>query len=117
MRHTIAKRQRAKLLAVKGEIRLRQHLPIPVQGAWLADVLRGYFAYYAVPTNIRSLDAFRTGIARHWYHALRRRGQKRRVTWKQMTRHVRRWLPSTKILHPWPTTRFDLRTQGKSRVR
>ncbi len=60
MRHTIAKRQRAKLQAVKDETRVRQHLPIPVQGAWLADVLRGYFAYHAVPTNIRSLDAFRT---------------------------------------------------------
>ena len=31
MRHTIAKRQRAKLQAVKGEIRIRQHLQIPVQ--------------------------------------------------------------------------------------
>jgi RNA-directed DNA polymerase len=117
LRHTIAKRQRAKLQAVKGEIRLRQHLPIPAQGAWLADVVRGYFAYHAVPTNAHSLDGFRTQMARHWFRALRRRGQKRRITWKQMTRHVRRWLPSTKILHPWPTTRFDLRTQGKSRVR
>ncbi len=33
-----------------------------MQGAWLADVLRGYFAYYAVPTNIRRLDAFRTEL-------------------------------------------------------
>jgi len=38
----------------------RQNLQIPVQGAWLADVLRGYFAYHALPTNIRSFDAFRT---------------------------------------------------------
>jgi RNA-directed DNA polymerase len=117
MRHTIAKRQRAKLQAVKSEIRVRQHLPIPVQGAWLADVLRGYFAYHAVPTNIRSLAAFRTQVSRHWYHALRRRGQKRRINWSQMDRHIQRWLPRHKILHPWPTTRFDLRTRGKSRVR
>jgi RNA-directed DNA polymerase len=117
MRHAIAKRQRAKLQAVQGEIRIRQHLPIPAQGAWLADVLRGYFAYHAVPINIRSLDAFRTQLDRHRFHALRRRGQKRRINWKQMDRHILRWLPPTKILHPWPTTRFDLRTQGKSRVR
>jgi len=117
LRHTIAKRQRAKLQAVKSEIRVRQHLPIPVQGAWLADVLRGYFAYYAVPTNIRSLDIFRTQVGRYWFRALRRRGQKRRINWNKMDRHIQRWLPRPKILHPWPTTRFDLRTQGKSRVR
>jgi RNA-directed DNA polymerase len=58
-----------------------------------------------------------TQLGRHWFRALRRRGQKRRINCKQMDRHIRRWLPSTKILHPWPTTRFDLRTQGKSRVR
>jgi hypothetical protein len=34
-----------------------------------------------------------------------------------MDRHIQRWLPRPQILHPWPTTRFDLRTQGKSRVR
>ena len=117
LRHTIAKRQRAKLQAVKSELRIRQHLPIPVQGAWLADVLRGYFAYYAVPTNIRSLDIFRTQVGRYWFRALRRRGQKRRINWNKMDRHIQRWLPRPKILHPWPTTRFDLRTQGKSRVR
>ncbi len=28
------------------------HQPIPVQGKWLRQVVRGYFNYYAVPTNI-----------------------------------------------------------------
>ena len=43
---------RAKLKALKVELRRRMHEPIPAQGKWLAQVVRGYFAYHAVPTNI-----------------------------------------------------------------
>jgi hypothetical protein len=50
-RKTCRKRMRAKLKALKGELRLRMHAPIAVQGRWLAQVLRGYFGYFAVPTN------------------------------------------------------------------
>ena len=44
-------RMRAKLSAVKEELRRRMHQLIPEQGRWLAQVIRGYFAYHAVPTN------------------------------------------------------------------
>ena len=40
-RVTIKKRMRAKLQAVKAELRRRAHLPIPEQGSWLASVLTG----------------------------------------------------------------------------
>jgi hypothetical protein len=36
------------------------HQPIPEQGRWLAQVVRGYFAYHAVPTNGLRISAFRT---------------------------------------------------------
>lgn len=52
-------RMRAKLRAIKEELRRRMHDPIPQQGQWLRQVVRGYFAYHAVPTNLRSLAAFR----------------------------------------------------------
>jgi RNA-directed DNA polymerase len=42
---------RAKLKAIKEELRQRMHEPIPKQGAWLRQVVRGFFAYHAVPTN------------------------------------------------------------------
>ncbi len=38
----------------------RRHLPIPEQGRWLASVVRGHLAYYAVPGNIDAVVAFRT---------------------------------------------------------
>ena len=39
-------------------LRRRTHEPIPEQGRWPAHVVRGYFAYHAVPTNFRRLGAF-----------------------------------------------------------
>ena len=45
-RIAIKKRMRVKLKAVKAQIKQRRYLPIPVQGAWLASVVRGHRAYY-----------------------------------------------------------------------
>src|SRR5882724_3689213 len=42
-------RMRAKLREIKEELRRRMHQPIPVQGKWLRQVVKGFFAYYAVP--------------------------------------------------------------------
>ena len=44
-------RMRTKLTEIKKELRKRMHQPIPEQGRWLAQVVRGYYAYHAVPTN------------------------------------------------------------------
>ncbi len=59
-RKTIAKRMAAKLREVKTALMRRRHLPIPEQGRWLASVVRGHLAYYAVPGNIDAVAAFRT---------------------------------------------------------
>jgi len=116
-RKTDSKRVRAKLARVKTQIRRRRHLPIPDQGRWLASVVRGHQAYYAVPGNSDAVSAFRTQIARHWYQALRRRSQRTRLTWNRMNRLATRWLPRTRILHPFPEMRFAATTQGRSPVR
>jgi RNA-directed DNA polymerase len=105
-RKTSKKRVRAKLAEVKAEIRRRRCLPIPEQGRWLASVVRGHQAYYAVPGNYDAVHAFRTQVTRHWYQALRRRSQKTSITWARMNRFVTRWLPPTRTLHPFPEARF-----------
>jgi RNA-directed DNA polymerase len=56
-RITIAKRMRAKLAAVKDQLKRRRHQPIPEQGRWLAAVVRGHVAYYAVPGNTDAVRA------------------------------------------------------------
>jgi group II intron reverse transcriptase/maturase len=116
-RVTSKKKMSAKLRSVKTELRRRRHLPIPEQGRWLASVLGGHYRYYAVPDNSRALNAFREEVLRHWREALQRRSQRSRLTWQRMRRLAKRWLPEGRILHPWPTTRFDARTQGRSPVR
>jgi len=116
-RQTMAKRMRATLSAIKTELRRRRHQPVPEQGRWLGSVVRGYFQYHAVPTNIDALASFRTQVTRAWHTSLKRRSQRSRLTWERMGRLASAWLPAPKILHPWPEQRFDARTQGKSRMR
>ncbi len=116
-RRTMSKRMRAKLSEVNAELQRRRHRPIREQGEWLASVIRGHCAYYAVPTNARSVQRFRTAVVRHWRRALKKCGQKHRLRWQRMNLLVSRWLPPARIAHPWPDARFDVRTRGKSPVR
>jgi group II intron reverse transcriptase/maturase len=116
-RKTISKRMRAKLAEVNDQLKRRRHLPIPEQGRWLASVVRGHRAYYAVPGNTDAVAAFRTQVTRHWYKALRRRSQRTRLNWTRMNRLATRWLPPARVMHPFPGERFDAKTQGRSPVR
>ncbi len=99
-------RVRAKLKEVKEELRRRMHWPIPEQGSWLAQVVRGFFAYHAVPTNFEALGKFRCQIVRLWRRTLRRRSQRDRTRWTRMAKLAKDFLPKPKILHPWPAVRF-----------
>ena len=105
-RKTRRDRMRAKLRAIKQEMRRRMHQPIPIQGKWLGRVVSGYFNYHAVPTNSRALHAFRHAVAEYWHRSLRRRSQKDGMTWERFTRLANDWLPKPQILHPWPDRRF-----------
>jgi group II intron reverse transcriptase/maturase len=116
-RRTIAQRFRAKLAEIKGELRRRMHLPVPVQGAWLRSVLLGYYQYYGVPHNGKALQRFRKEVIRMWQRSLSRRSQKGYVTWERMNRYVDKWLPVARIYHPHPDERFGVMTRGRSPVR
>jgi len=105
-RITISKRMRAKLKQVKDQLTQRMHLPVPEQGRWLASVVRGHMAYYAVPGNAQAVAAFRDQVTRHWRRTLRRRSQKTRINWDRMNRIATRWLPPARVMHPFPEVRF-----------
>lgn len=110
-RQTIAKRLRAKAKAVRKEIMKRRHQPVPEQGKWLRSVILGHLNYYAVPGNKQSTDAFRTGIAKAWFRALRRRSQRgARLNWERMQRLLKTWLPTAKLKHPYPNQRLCVPT-------
>jgi group II intron reverse transcriptase/maturase len=102
-------RMRAKLRDIKDQLWRMLHRPIPEQGKWLQQVVTGYFAYHAVPTNARALAAFRYHVTELWRRTLRRRSQKDDTTWQRMTKLTDDWLPKPRILHPWPDKRFAVR--------
>jgi len=100
---------RARLRAIQEGLRRRMHTTIEEQGDWLRQVMGGFFAYHAVPTNADALAAFRHHVIHLWRRTLRRRGQKDRTTWQRIDALADRWLPKPSITHPWPSIRFAVK--------
>src|SRR5215468_7665494 len=108
-RKTRCDRVRVKLKEIKEELRKRMHQPIPEQGAWLKQVVTGFYNYHAVPTNAHALWSFRDEVIRRWQQSLGRRSQNGYLNWTRMTRLADDWLPKPRILHPWPEQRFAVK--------
>ena len=117
LRLTSAKRLRAKVQAVKIELRRRMHRPIKEQGQYLRAVVAGHGRYFGVPCNGARLRVFRTQIGRLWHRTLCRRSQSHQLSWRRMQRVIAHWLPALHICHPYPNQRLIVTTQGRSRMR
>ena len=101
------KKIRGKLKELKDELRKKMHMELAEVGSWLSSVFRGWCQYHAVPGNTDRLQQFRTALQELWYCVLRRRSQRaRHMTWPKFSKLSRRWLPTPKILHPYPNVRF-----------
>ena len=106
-RKTIGKRLRGKLKEVRGVLREKMHLPVSWQGRWLGSVVRGHINYYGVPGNADALNAFRNQVNKIWLKTLRRRSQKgRSLKWDCVNRWIARWIPTVRIVHPYPDRRL-----------
>jgi RNA-directed DNA polymerase len=100
----------ATLRRIKERLRMRMNMSIDSNGQWLGAVLRGHYAYFGVPRNYRALQFFYDEVTRLWFKRLRRRGQRRRLSWEKMRTCIKqRYLPPPRIVHPWPSERFDVR--------
>jgi hypothetical protein len=114
-RHTIAKRMRATLQAIKAKLRKRMHRPLGETGRWLRSVVQGWLNYHAVPGHSNRLQRFVDEVTRLWLQVLRRRQRGRtRWTWERMQRLARRHLPRPRILHPYPNQRFRARLKARA---
>jgi RNA-directed DNA polymerase len=102
-------RVQTKLKEIGRELRRRMHQPIPEQGRWLGQVVKGYFAYHAVPTNSAALGNFLHHVTDLWRRSLQRRSQRDGCTWAWIRPLADTWLPSPRILHPWPDQRFAVK--------
>jgi group II intron reverse transcriptase/maturase len=115
-RYTARKKMRAKLKDVKRQLRKRLNLRVADVGRYLGSVLRGHYQYYGVPGNSRRMSSFRYWMGLLWYKSLRRRSQKDKTTWARTERLIKRWFPQPHIVHPYPSQRLSVTTQGKSPV-
>ena len=113
-RHSVAKRMRATLQAIKDRLRKRMHRPLGETARWLRSVLRGWLNYHAVPSNSHRINRFVDEVTRLWLRVIRRRSQcgRRRWTWARMQRLARRHLPRPRIVHPYPNQRFHARLKA-----
>jgi RNA-directed DNA polymerase len=118
-RKTIGKRMAARLKELRAKLRQRMHESPKRTGRWLAQVVRGYFQYHAIPGNWARLTAYRNDVLRIWFQTLRRRSQRSRLSWDRFRNGLGSLLPPVKILQPYPNVRFDAiyPIQGKNRVR
>ena len=65
-RTPVRKRMRAKLRQIKEQLKATRHDGVEAQGKWLAQVLRGWLAYYAVPMSAPAITAFRHHLVDRW---------------------------------------------------
>jgi len=105
-RTTAQKRMAAKLKAIKVELQRPMHDRVVEVGAWLQKVVSGYYLYHAVPGNIDQLYLFKHRVHRLWRSVLVRRSQTARKKWAKYGPIFDRWIPTPRILHPYPDARF-----------
>lgn len=110
LRRTIRKKMRAKFKEIKQDLRQRMSRPIDDQGKWLKSIIEGHNRYYGVPNNQVAMNVFRFVVAQMWWKTLRRRGNRRKMTWQKMQPIVDRWLPRAKLHHPYPLRRMGVIT-------
>src|SRR6516165_9039678 len=97
----------AKLKEIRAQLRKRKHDRVAGTVKWLQQVVRGYFQYHAVPGNQARLWAFRGEVLRSWLKALRRRSQRRRMSWERLKARLEPLIPPIQVLHPYPSERFN----------
>jgi RNA-directed DNA polymerase len=105
-RKTKRKRRWDTIRRIGEELKKIRHEPVNVQGRWLASVLRGHYAYFAVPTNLAAVRTLRHHVKVRWYLSLARRSQRSRLDWRRMNIVAAKYLPMPTVLHPWPEERF-----------
>ena len=82
-------------------------LPIPEQGRWLASVVRGHMAYYAVPGNSDAVSGLpRPGDPALAQGAASPQPEGPTAHLGRMNRVAARWIPPTRTVHPFPQARF-----------
>ncbi len=91
-------RLRRAIVSVADWCRRHRHFSVAVQHAALSRRLRGHFNYFGVSGNGRSLRRLVHAVKRAWFKWLRRRSQRRHLTWEGFSAMYERYpLPAPRI--------------------
>jgi len=82
-RKTSAKKFRSSMIKVKEWLKTNMHLPLDRLIDKLNRKLNGYFRYYGITDNYRSISKFKDDIQRKLFRALNRRSQRRSYNWEE----------------------------------
>jgi RNA-directed DNA polymerase len=97
-------RLRRAIQSVAEWCRRHRHLPVAAQHAALTRRLVGHFNYFGVNGNYASLDYLVYRTSRIWFKWLRRRGQRKPLTWARFNHILERF--------PLPRPRITVRIWG-----
>ena len=91
-------RLRRAMQSIAEWCRRYRHLPVQAQHAALTRRLLGHFNYFGVNGNFRCLACLVAVTRRVWFKWLRRRSQRKRLTWERFERMLERFpLPRPRI--------------------
>ncbi len=77
-----------------------RHSKIADQHRYLSAMLLGHYSYYGITGNGRALSVFEDRVTWHWQYWLRRRSQRRRLSWPRFLRLLKRYaLPPPRVVH------------------
>ena len=101
-RKTSSKKLRNSLNKICDWIKVNRHLPIKEHIFELNRKLRGYYEYYGITFDSRSLEKFYVQVERMLYKWINRKGGKR-LTWEWYSNVIRKWRPLArpKIYHSY----------------
>ncbi len=118
LNRTKRSRLQGQLKRIRQELNGRRlHRPVGETGGWQWKVVTGHMNYYAVPHNLQAIGQFILEVKRAWLKALRRRSQRKRMPWEWFRGYLSLWIPTPRVMHPYPDARFGGMTRGRSRMR
>jgi group II intron reverse transcriptase/maturase len=99
-RQTRKERLGRSLRAVSDWCRVHRHQSLTEQWQHLQAAMRGHYAYYGITGNLRRLQRYYEAVRRLWLKWLRRRSNRRALTWERFAQILERYpLPPPRVVH------------------
>jgi len=104
----VVKRKTAKdrlaraLKGIREYCRRCRHEPVWKQHKTLSLKLKGHYSCYGISGNSKSMGKFRNEAVKNWFEWLKRRGQRRPLTWERFNAILKRYpLPPVRVVHTY----------------